>query len=104
MRRRSVVVVKSLCQCYFLSAERRGTCRHNPYRWLLRGRDRDQTPPNIGSAQLAAKSSPVLVLNAGDGIGEHPTQVCRVRAVGLRRVLGRSHLHTIESVHPRRRY
>ena len=34
--------------------------------------------PDIGSAQLAAKFSPVPLLNAGDGIGEHPTQVCEV--------------------------
>ena len=33
--------------------------------------------PDVGSAQLAAKFSPVPVLNAGDGIGEHPTQVCK---------------------------
>jgi carbamoyl-phosphate synthase/aspartate carbamoyltransferase len=32
--------------------------------------------PVVGSAQLAAKFSPVPVLNAGDGIGEHPTQAC----------------------------
>lgn len=31
--------------------------------------------PDVGSAQLAAKFSSVPVLNAGDGIGEHPTQV-----------------------------
>ncbi|KAG6885102.1 hypothetical protein C0993_005869 [Termitomyces sp. T159_Od127] len=30
--------------------------------------------PDVGSAQLAAKFSPVPVLNAGDGVGEHPTQ------------------------------
>ncbi|KAI6108735.1 hypothetical protein EDD16DRAFT_67380 [Pisolithus croceorrhizus] len=30
--------------------------------------------PDVGSAQLAAKFSPVPVVNAGDGIGEHPTQ------------------------------
>ncbi|KAF7305517.1 Bifunctional pyrimidine biosynthesis protein [Mycena chlorophos] len=30
--------------------------------------------PDIGSAQLAAKFSPVPIINAGDGIGEHPTQ------------------------------
>ena len=30
--------------------------------------------PDVGSAQLAAKFSPVPVINAGDGIGEHPTQ------------------------------
>ncbi|KAK0532788.1 Carbamoyl-phosphate synthase [Tilletia horrida] len=30
--------------------------------------------PSVGSSQLAAKFSPVPVLNAGDGTGEHPTQ------------------------------
>ncbi|PPQ67770.1 hypothetical protein CVT25_009074 [Psilocybe cyanescens] len=30
--------------------------------------------PQIGSAQEAAKFSPVPIINAGDGIGEHPTQ------------------------------
>ncbi|KDN40097.1 putative URA2-multifunctional pyrimidine biosynthesis protein [Tilletiaria anomala UBC 951] len=30
--------------------------------------------PAVGSAQQAAKFSPVPVINAGDGIGEHPTQ------------------------------
>ncbi|KAI0791409.1 carbamoyl-phosphate synth [Abortiporus biennis] len=30
--------------------------------------------PDVGSSQLAAKFSPVPVVNAGDGIGEHPTQ------------------------------
>ncbi|KAJ2923820.1 hypothetical protein H1R20_g13277, partial [Candolleomyces eurysporus] len=30
--------------------------------------------PDVGSAQLAAKYSSVPVINAGDGIGEHPTQ------------------------------
>ncbi|PVF94065.1 putative URA2-multifunctional pyrimidine biosynthesis protein [Serendipita vermifera] len=30
--------------------------------------------PAVGSTQTAAKFSPVPVLNAGDGIGEHPTQ------------------------------
>ncbi|KAF8840122.1 carbamoyl-phosphate synth [Paxillus ammoniavirescens] len=30
--------------------------------------------PDVGSAQLAAKFSPVPVINAGDGVGEHPTQ------------------------------
>lgn len=29
--------------------------------------------PNVGSAQLAAKFSPVSIINAG--IGEHPTQI-----------------------------
>lgn len=31
--------------------------------------------PAVGSVQNAAKYSPVPVINAGDGIGEHPTQV-----------------------------
>lgn len=31
--------------------------------------------PAAGSAQTAAKFSPVPIINAGDGIGEHPTQV-----------------------------
>lgn len=31
--------------------------------------------PDVGSSQLAAKFSPVPIINAGDGIGEHPTQV-----------------------------
>lgn len=31
--------------------------------------------PDVGSAQLAAKYSSVPIINAGDGIGEHPTQV-----------------------------
>jgi carbamoyl-phosphate synthase/aspartate carbamoyltransferase len=30
--------------------------------------------PEIGSAQIASQSSPVPVINAGDGAGEHPTQ------------------------------
>ncbi|EJD38344.1 carbamoyl-phosphate synth [Auricularia subglabra TFB-10046 SS5] len=30
--------------------------------------------PDVGSAQLGAKFSPVPILNAGDGVGEHPTQ------------------------------
>lgn len=32
--------------------------------------------PDVGSAQLAAKYSSVPIINAGDGVGEHPTQVC----------------------------
>ena len=31
--------------------------------------------PAVGSAQEAAKYAPVPIINAGDGIGEHPTQV-----------------------------
>jgi carbamoyl-phosphate synthase/aspartate carbamoyltransferase len=38
--------------------------------------------PDVGSAQLAAKFSPVPIINAGDGIGEHPTQV-RIPATAL---------------------
>ncbi|KAK7681731.1 hypothetical protein QCA50_015078 [Cerrena zonata] len=30
--------------------------------------------PDVGSSQLAAKFSPIPIINAGDGIGEHPTQ------------------------------
>jgi carbamoyl-phosphate synthase/aspartate carbamoyltransferase len=30
--------------------------------------------PDVGSAQLSAKCSPIPILNAGDGTGEHPTQ------------------------------
>ncbi|KAG6840232.1 hypothetical protein C0991_008061 [Blastosporella zonata] len=30
--------------------------------------------PDVGSPQLAAKFSPVPIINAGDGVGEHPTQ------------------------------
>nr|XP_019044546.1 carbamoyl-phosphate synthase, large subunit [Kwoniella bestiolae CBS 10118]OCF23476.1 carbamoyl-phosphate synthase, large subunit [Kwoniella bestiolae CBS 10118] len=30
--------------------------------------------PAVGSSKAAAKSSPVPIINAGDGIGEHPTQ------------------------------
>ena len=31
--------------------------------------------PEPGSSKIAAKYSPVPIINAGDGIGEHPTQV-----------------------------
>lgn len=31
--------------------------------------------PGVGSAQEGARYSPVPIINAGDGIGEHPTQV-----------------------------
>ena len=34
--------------------------------------------PDVGSSQTAAKFSPVPIINAGDGIGEHPTQVSRL--------------------------
>ena len=33
--------------------------------------------PDVGSSQMAAKFSPVPIINAGDGIGEHPTQVSK---------------------------
>ena len=39
--------------------------------------------PDVGSAQLAAKYSPVPIINAGDGIGEHPTQVSCYSALSL---------------------
>ena len=31
--------------------------------------------PESGSSKTAARYSPVPIINAGDGIGEHPTQV-----------------------------
>ena len=31
--------------------------------------------PGVGSVQLAARYCPVPLINAGDGVGEHPTQV-----------------------------
>ena len=34
--------------------------------------------PDVGSAQVAAKFSPVPIINGGDGTGEHPTQVRKV--------------------------
>ena len=40
--------------------------------------------PQVGSAQEAAKYSTVPVINAGDGIGEHPTQVRRLLMCRLR--------------------
>jgi aspartate carbamoyltransferase len=30
--------------------------------------------PEVGSAKIAAAASPVPIINAGDGVGEHPTQ------------------------------
>jgi carbamoyl-phosphate synthase/aspartate carbamoyltransferase len=39
--------------------------------------------PDVGSAQLAAKFSPVPILNAGDGIGEHPTQVSALKLLWI---------------------
>lgn len=33
-----------------------------------------QRHPEVGSAKRAANASPVPVINAGDGVGEHPTQ------------------------------
>ena len=41
--------------------------------------------PDVGSSQLAAKFSPVPILNAGDGIGEHPTQVGKAVSSVIRR-------------------
>ena len=40
--------------------------------------------PDVGSSQLAAKFSPVPIFNAGDGIGEHPTQVRYHPALNVR--------------------
>lgn len=39
--------------------------------------------PEIGSAQEAAKYSSVPIINAGDGIGEHPTQVCQSSFISI---------------------
>lgn len=33
--------------------------------------------PHIGSALQASKVSRKPIINAGDGAGEHPTQVCK---------------------------
>lgn len=41
--------------------------------------------PEVGSAQLAAKFSPVPIFNAGDGIGEHPTQAS-IRSIDVHAV------------------
>lgn len=38
--------------------------------------------PAVGSVETAAKFSPVPVLNAGDGVGEHPTQVDYLHIIG----------------------
>lgn len=32
--------------------------------------------PEVGAAKIAAEFSPKPVINAGDGVGEHPTQAC----------------------------
>lgn len=42
--------------------------------------------PDVGSAQTAAKFSPVPIINAGDGIGEHPTQVSSIYSNRYREV------------------
>lgn len=39
--------------------------------------------PQKGSAQEAANVSSVPIINAGDGIGEHPTQVCSLDWVSV---------------------
>jgi aspartate carbamoyltransferase len=44
--------------------------------------------PETGAVQRAAKTSPVPVINAGDGIGEHPTQAF-TDLYTIRRELGR---------------
>ncbi|KAG5636336.1 hypothetical protein H0H81_008387 [Sphagnurus paluster] len=50
--------------------------------------------PDVGSAQLAAKFSPVPIINAGDGIGEHPTQAL-LDVYTIRSELGTVHGRTI---------
>jgi hypothetical protein len=46
--------------------------------------------PQPGSATLAAKFSKIPVINAGDGTGEHPTQViCRDKLYQCIGVFGR---------------
>jgi aspartate carbamoyltransferase catalytic subunit len=44
--------------------------------------------PVVGTAELAAKASPVPIINAGDGAGEHPTQAL-IDVYTIRKELGR---------------
>ena len=44
--------------------------------------------PQVGAAEMAAEASPVPVINAGDGAGEHPTQAL-IDVYTIRRELGR---------------
>jgi aspartate carbamoyltransferase catalytic subunit len=47
--------------------------RHGAHPGSLRRCDR-AAPPEVGSAELAAKYARKPIINAGDGVGEHPTQ------------------------------
>jgi len=53
--------------------------------------------PEEGSAELAARYSPVPVINAGDGAGQHPTQTL-LDAYTIRKELGRLDNFTIAMV------
>src|SRR5580698_11584808 len=44
--------------------------------------------PQVGAAETAAEASPVPIVNAGDGAGEHPTQAL-IDVYTIRRELGR---------------
>jgi aspartate carbamoyltransferase catalytic subunit len=44
--------------------------------------------PQVGAAELAAEASPVPIINAGDGAGEHPTQAL-IDVYTIRKELGR---------------
>jgi aspartate carbamoyltransferase catalytic subunit len=44
--------------------------------------------PQVGTAEMAAEASPVPIINAGDGAGEHPTQAL-IDVYTIRRELGR---------------
>ena len=44
--------------------------------------------PQVGAAEMAAEASPVPVINAGDGAGEHPTQAL-IDVYTIRKELGR---------------
>ena len=44
--------------------------------------------PQVGAAEMAAEASPVPIVNAGDGAGEHPTQAL-IDVYTIRKELGR---------------
>lgn len=44
--------------------------------------------PQVGAAEMAAEASPVPIINAGDGAGEHPTQAL-IDVYTIRKELGR---------------
>jgi aspartate carbamoyltransferase catalytic subunit len=44
--------------------------------------------PQVGTAEMAAEASPVPIINAGDGAGEHPTQAL-IDVYTIRKELGR---------------